>query len=400
MSSIVSESDVQTFRAPNMHEALQLVRQKLGPDAAVLNARQVQQTRFFGLLRGETMVEVTASNKVNIPSRLKKSAPCPANTANSVSAGQARLHDAVLVSAGLNDARLSANEFGISSEKSSWDNVIHSFHQRQTMGTGQWSTSLFKAYNELLDADMSESIARELICAVAPQLKGEQTNDPATIQNCLLSEIAKRIPVSGVIRPQHRGYIVALVGPTGVGKTTTIAKLAAHYSLKEHIHVGLITVDTYRIAAVEQLRAYANIIDLPMLAVRSTQEMAQAVSRMRNLDLILMDTAGRGTREGDKILELKSYLDIAQADEVHLTLSGSCATRALCKSAETFAQTGLTSLILTKLDEAVGLGNLLPLIRSCRLPISYITNGQSVPEDFEEANPVSLAKMALGKSIV
>lgn len=393
MSTIINDPDVRTFRAANMHEAMELIRKEFGPDAAVLSAKQVRQSRFFGFLQGETIVEVTASSGENVPSRLKKQPPCPAPNTNSAAPHQARLNDAVFSSpAGINDVRLAANEFSVSP----WDNVMESFQRRQGCGATVWSGAVFKAYNDLIDADISENIARELICVILPRLKGEQLNDLSAIQSVLFAETVSRIPVSGAIAPKRKGYVAALVGPTGVGKTTTIAKLAAHYSLKEHIKVGLITIDTYRIAAVEQLRAYANIIDLPMLAVRSSQEMAQAVCRMRNLDLILLDTAGRGTREEDKIQELKMYLDVARADEVHLTLSGSSAARALCRAAEIFAPVGLSSLILTKLDEAVGLGNLLPLLRSCNLPLSYVTDGQSVPEDFEIAQPARLAGMALG----
>ena len=102
--------------------------------------------------------------------------------------------------------------------------------------------------------------------------------------------------------------VVALVGPTGVGKTTTIAKLAANYRLREKRRVGLITVDTYRVAAVEQLRTYADIIDLPMEVVATPREMREAVARMSHLDLVLMDTAGRSPRDEVKIQELKSML--------------------------------------------------------------------------------------------
>ena len=119
------------------------------------------------------------------------------------------------------------------------------------------------------------------------------------------------------------GRVVALVGPTGVGKTTTIAKLAANFRLRENRKVGLITVDTYRIAAVEQLRTYADIIDLPMEVVRTPREMREAVARMRSLDLVLMDTAGRSPRDEVNIQELKSILAEAKPAEVHLVLSAS-----------------------------------------------------------------------------
>ena len=124
---------------------------------------------------------------------------------------------------------------------------------------------------------------------------------------------------------------MALVGPTGVGKTTTTAKLAAHFRLHEHRRVGLITVDTYRIAAVEQLRTYADIIDLPMEVASTPDEMRQAIGRLADLDLILMDTAGRSPRDEVQIQELKSLLVEAQPDEVHLVLSCASGADDVCR---------------------------------------------------------------------
>jgi flagellar biosynthesis protein FlhF len=202
-----------------------------------------------------------------------------------------------------------------------------------------------------------------------------------------------------VVQPGTR-RLVALVGPTGVGKTTTIAKLAANYRLKEKHNVGLITVDTYRIAAVEQLRTYADIIDLPMQVVSTPREMREAVRRLESLDLILMDTAGRSPRDEIKIQELKSFLTEAAADEVHLVLSSVAGARTLEQTTERFASVGTTALILTKLDEATGLGNLLPLLRTSQLPLSYLTNGQNVPDDIETADTGRLARLVLAMESV
>ena len=158
----------------------------------------------------------------------------------------------------------------------------------------------------------------------------------------------------------------------------------------------LITVVTYRIAAVEQLRTYAEIIDLPMQVVSSPREIHQAIDKLGSLDLILMDTAGRSARDEIKIRELKTFLSEAAADEVHLVLSSVASARTLEHTAERFASVGTTRLILTKLDEATGLGNLLPLVRASKLPLSYLTNGQNVPDDIEIANAGRAARLVLG----
>ena len=181
-----------------------------------------------------------------------------------------------------------------------------------------------------------------------------------------------------------------------MGKTTTIAKLAANYRLREKRKVGLITVDTYRIAAVEQLRTYADIIDLPMQVVSTPREMREAVRSMSHLDLVLMDTAGRSPKDEVKIQELRAFLTEAGAHEVHLVLSSGAGGSTLQRTAERFAEVGTTALILTKLDEATGLGSLLPLLRSSKLPLSYVTDGQNVPDDIAPADARRLARLVLG----
>ncbi len=257
--------------------------------------------------------------------------------------------------------------------------------------------TLFRLFTDLIEADLGEDLARDLVERVRDEAPDAEMADPillkARIARMVEAEIATTGPIA-VIPGRRR--LVALVGPTGVGKTTTIAKLAANYRLKEKRNVGLITVDTYRIAAVEQLRTYAEIIDLPMQVVSTPREMREAVRRMNGLDLILMDTAGRSPRDGIKIQELRAFLTEAAADEVHLVLSSVAAARTLLQTTERFRAAGTTGLILTKLDEATGLGSLLPVLRFSKLPLGYLTNGQNVPDDIEVADPGRVARLVLG----
>ena len=180
---------------------------------------------------------------------------------------------------------------------------------------------LFQLFTDLLDSDLSEDLARELVERVRTETKDSHIDDLLMVKARLARMIEAEVRVAGPIQvTPGRRRLVALVGPTGVGKTTTIAKLAANYRLKEKRRVGLITVDTYRIAAVEQLRTYADIIDLPMQVVSTPREMREAVGRMDNLDLILLDTAGRSPKDEVRIQELRAFLTEADADEVHLVL--------------------------------------------------------------------------------
>jgi flagellar biosynthesis protein FlhF len=193
---------------------------------------------------------------------------------------------------------------------------------------------------------------------------------------------------------------VARVGPTGVGKTTTVAKLAASMKLVHRLRPGLITVDTYRIAAVEQLRTYAEIINLPLAVAKAPSEMQSAIEELGDVDLILIDTAGRSPRDEVKIRELEAFLAEVAPDEVHLVLSAVAGGRSLRAAVERFASVQADRLILTKLDEADGLGGILAVIGQANLPVSYLTTGQAVPDDFEPADRTRLARLILGQEAV
>lgn len=359
-----------------MQEALALVRRELGGKASVLRTREVRASGVFGWLSGARQIEVMASATVTVPSRLP-----PRVRPAAVQAPAKALPEAA----------------GVARQQQSHEVTPLRAPQRRP----EPNECLFKLFAELLDAEVSEDLASELLERVRSQASAEQVVETAHLKDMLAESIEHEIPIAGPIRAGvDRRRLVALVGPTGVGKTTTIAKLAANFQLREKCRVGLITVDTYRIAAVEQLRTYADIIDLPMEIVATPREMHQALARMAGLDLILMDTAGRSPRDEVKLQELKSMLAEAAPDEVHLVLSSVASASTLVKTAAQFAAVGTTSLILTKLDEAVSLGNLLPLVRSSRLPLSYLTHGQNVPDDITIAQAGRLARTILGMELM
>jgi flagellar biosynthesis protein FlhF len=394
-----------------MHEALSLVRRDLGPDAAVLHTREVQTNRLFGLIPGRRQIEVTASEGVHVPSRLPKQSadmetrqPPPTQTARPEPASPyANSQASACPRVGSASRQSERPPLDVEDQLSDLRAMLQELcrQNRNVAGPHDLPDSLFRLFTDLIEVDLNEEIARELVERVRREGSDAELDDSLLAKTRIASMVAAEIPVAGpiAVTPGTR-RLVALVGPTGVGKTTTIAKLAANFRLREKRHVGLITVDTYRIAAVEQLRTYADIIDLPMEVVSSPREMREAVRRMENLDLILMDTAGRSPRDEIKIQELRSFLSEAEADEVLLVLSSVAGERTLTHTAERFASVGTTGMIVTKLDEATSLGNMLPLARASRLPIRYVTNGQSVPDDIETAEPGRLARLILGMESV
>jgi flagellar biosynthesis protein FlhF len=392
--------NIKTFKAKTMRDALDLVRRELGPGAAVLHTREVNSGPLSRLVFGRRY-EVAASASVNVPSRLPAGMVEASGVGCHLSGSDSLTPDAGRSAAEFDDYRARYRD-DFRRQVAGQLDELHAMveklcEQAATATNHDMPESLFATFTDLIEAEVDESIARGWIDEMRAAGDSRLLADAALVKLRVAELLEDEIRVSGpIVADSDRCRVVALVGPTGVGKTTTIAKLAANYRLREKRRVGLITVDTYRVAAVEQLRTYADIIDLPMEVVATPREMRDAVERMNHLDLVLMDTAGRSPRDDVKIQELKSLLSEAEPDEVHLVLSSTAGAKSLITTAERFADVGTTAILLTKVDEAHGLGHLASLVRSVRLPISYLTDGQNVPDDIRVAERRAMAAMVLG----
>ena len=191
--------------------------------------------------------------------------------------------------------------------------------------------------------------------------------------------------------------IVYVAGPTGVGKTTTIAKLAAEQMFKKHRKVGFITSDTYRISAVEQLRTYASILNVPLEVVQSPGDTQRAISRLENCDLIFMDTAGRNYRNELLVSELQSLLAPVENSETFLVMSMTSKSADMVQITEHFSKYGLDKVIFTKMDETGSCGPLFNLLHRFPLKLAYVANGQNVPDDLLKPDADLLSKQLLGE---
>lgn len=278
-------------------------------------------------------------------------------------------------------------------------------------GSGQTGMpeALFQQYLKLLQSSVSRDLTDRIVGAVRDELTPSEMADDSIVRATVLRHLAGLLPSAETLPRTPQGHstrrpvVIALIGPTGVGKTTTIAKLAAAYKLRHAKTVGLITSDTYRIAAVDQLRTYAGIIGLDLKVVLSPSEMASAVASFSDRDYILIDTAGRSQNATDRLGELAEFLAAADPDETHLVLSSAASEAVLFKTAEAFAAARPNRVILTKLDEAVNFGVLVNVLNRLsgrlNLRLSFVTTGQEVPDHIEPGRSERLARMVLDNAL-
>ncbi len=365
----------KTYRARTMKEALARVRKDLGGDALILGSREARRKGLFGLSR-KTLVEVDAalpaadSAAVSVKTPSLAQAPSPSRLEQTFGADLTRLH--AMVQALSQAGRI--------------DHLLPDL-----------PPALAPAYAALLESDAPEILARRLVRLAAERLEPDELDHAQAVARALRDALAEMIPIAPPIPIGGPRRIIALVGPTGVGKTTTVAKLAANIKLTTAARVGLVTVDTYRIAAVEQLRTYAEIIDVPLAVAADPREMKTALEELGDVDLVFIDTAGRGPRDEVKIRELAEFLEEARPDQIHLVLSAAAAPRSLRAAVDRFAVAAVNRIILTKLDELEAPGALLGAVALSTRPISYLTTGQTVPDDIEPANRDRLARLILGQ---
>jgi flagellar biosynthesis protein FlhF len=205
-----------------------------------------------------------------------------------------------------------------------------------------------------------------------------------------------RIVTTGPIKTGNKKKIIMFVGPTGVGKTTTMAKLGAIYSLREGHSVSFITLDNYRIAATEQLKKYAEIMRIPVNAINDQKSFKEALAKDK-AEIIMVDTSGRSHRNDMKIAEIKSFADVVDYDfEKFLCVSANTKKRDLGEIFKAFEPVDYNSIIITKVDETSFLGNVVDIADKYNKPISYYTHGQEVPNDITVADPEKLTEMMVG----
>jgi len=372
-----------------MAEALSAVRRDLGPDAVILHTRTFHRRRW---LRRTPVVEISASRDVRVlgPPRRRLTVQRPDGTRRTVRTPAPP--------GAPNAEQLTALKADLAEVKGTLQTLVQ---QGGRADQPHLPEVLFQVYLRLVQNQVADGLARDIVRRVRQQLSPGQLADPQQVRRRLLKVIEGQIHTGGAIRLEPgRTRVVALIGPTGVGKTTTIAKLAAEFALRQHARVALVSIDTYRIGAPEQLRIYADILNVPLRVALTPEDLRATLNDLAGqYDLILIDTAGRSQRDLVKLNELKRFLAAAQPDEIHLVVSTVAHYQNILAVIERFSVFNFDNLILSKLDEAVNFGIILSVIAKVDRRLSYVTTGQDVPDDIEVGRADAIAQLILKESL-
>jgi len=370
-----------------MKEALAQMKKELGPDAVILKSGTVKKDGMLDFMGRET-VEILAAVDSGSPAVTAPAEPPP----GAQPAPPAHFPPpSPAYKADMGKMQLSMLQSELSELR---QNIVQVGNFLKYRSVPSLPKNLQLVMKQLLDNEVDEDLARSLVESTHDELKGADYDDLRLIVSLLLKKIGgmirvARAPSAVLDRPR----VITLVGPTGVGKTTTIAKLATNQKLLDKKRVALISVDTFRIGAVDQLRTFANIAGIPLTVVYKPGDVQTAIRNYRDMDVIYVDTTGRSQRDTSRIGELQKFIAMMNPDETHLVLSVTSRVKNLIDITERFSITNYNRLLLTKLDETISLGVILNLVSRIKTPVSFLTGGQNVPEDIEKATVAKIARM-------
>ena len=403
---------VKRYVADTAESAVAQLRAELGPEAIILHTQPLRSKGILGFMtrpRFEVLAAVDDTMLPSVPARssapLRRAEPGPLRAVKAevppLAVGKppralAAVGATALAATPPPEQALSTLQQDVGQMAALMGRLLR---RLDLPGEAQrLEPELRAVYAALIEAGVPDEPALRLAGRVRRQIqrgRGQYAEATDLAVGALVRDLGKPQPIAA-----RRGSrrVVALTGPTGAGKTTTLAKLAAHHTLGRRLKVALITADTYRIAAVEQLRTYAEIIGVPLYVVGSAGELPAALERCADVDLILADTAGRSHRSQGQMEELAATLRALSPDETYLVLALTASGRDLENATAAYMPLGFDRFLFTKLDEACAPGVAYHLVQHFERPLSYVTGGQIVPDDIEVANPEALARLILGVS--
>ncbi|MGI6778774.1 MAG: flagellar biosynthesis protein FlhF [Acetivibrionales bacterium] len=390
---------IRRYRANNIQEAMLKVKMDLGSEALILNTKKVRKKGLFKIF-SKPMVEVlaavdeyAANRETEKPGQYKFQATHENNNSNNTTFMNEKEEKISNLENKVKGMESLIQKMYMQLMTGSEKNEIEVSQKKQYAVPN----AAKKIYSNMLKNEIEAGIVKQILETASSRIsETENTNDYESAVHNMIADILGK-PETIKLKEAEKPTTVIFVGPTGVGKTTTLAKIAANYALNLKKSVGLITADTYRIAAVEQLKTYAEILGIPITVVYSPADMRDAISNFSDKDLVLIDTAGRSQRNKAQLEELKSLIEVSNPDEVYLVLSTTTGIMSSREILKTYSFLKNYKLIFTKIDEAPVLGLILNIKYLTGKKLSYITTGQNVPDDIEMADTDKLTKKLLGR---
>jgi flagellar biosynthesis protein FlhF len=362
--------NIKKFTANTTQEAIQMVKKEMGSEAVILRTRTIR-TPGEGGGKGEKKIEVTAA--IDYEASPEKSPHVPRMDPDWVLERWRHMERELK---DLKETILSADAGALLRPEIYFNDALRTRYVN------------FKTFG------LRAEIIRELMHE-CPDANGREEKSEAKLLQDSLSRVLARIKFHGNGGQEKGGKIFSFIGPTGVGKTTTLAKLAAIKAIKQGRRAALITLDTFKIAAVAQLQSYARIMGIPLEVAVGRSDLQKAIRRHRDCDLILIDTAGRSPNQEQAIAELKDLFSIPEEIHGYLVLSATAQYKNLLHADDRFGALPFKSYIFTKLDETEDASSMINFLISREKPVSYLTTGQEVPEDIERASRKKLASLLL-----
>ncbi len=392
---------IRRYTGSELAAVLKEINRELGPNAAILNTRKIRIGGIFGFL-GRPAVEVTVAVDYNFKINedalgrptpaASLSAATSAEKAGRVLAVPGPAHPAASPAtlASTEEVRLTARE-ELNQMRVTPRSGVKGRERLEVL-----SDELERVYRVMVRNQVEADISRQLLRVFDEQLAllGEDWSRSQPRLERYLAGMIRTIP--GIqLREGRKPLMAMFIGPTGSGKTTTIAKIAAHFALMEHRRVGIVTADTYRMGATDQIRRYGEILGIPVRVVETPEEIERCSEQFSGYDLVLIDTAGRSPQNREQIMQMKQLVESAHPDEIHLVVSMTTKYVDVVSIVSRFGIVPVHRLVLTKIDETRTFGLILNISMKFSMEIAYITTGQQVPDDLELADPARLAKLVL-----
>lgn len=390
---------MKKYHAPSLKEAIEKMKNELGDEAVVLSAKVVDSipgtnTKMFEVVASLDTDEAPArrhpyqeqqqkvSARTPAPEPLKRPKPAPAKPA---AEPELKPNDSPGFEKALEELK---QKIYLAKNAREARPAAAPAPEKKRKG-GPLAFALENMKNGLLDRDIQPSIVNTII---SQSEKAAEFLKPADLESTIISTMASMIPTSGFeLKKRRSGKVVALIGPTGVGKTTCIAKIAVISKLLHKLDIGLISLDTYRLGAIDQLKTFSEISNIDFLVAYDEKDLPKMLKKFKNKDIIFLDTAGRSQNNTKLIQETQKVLSSVTVDETILVLSATASTANLLDYVKKFSVINYSGLLFTKLDEAVVYGNLLNVMVKSKVPVKYVTNGQVIPDDIIAAEPEYLA---------